>query len=360
MDNACPDLAVSASHRVTVTAIVAPDIAVTPPSLAVMLTPDDTDTSSLVIANQGNATLNWGPLAESPDVPWLTESLTNGNILAGGAPHTVTLTFDSGGLLIGAYTTTLQVPSNDPVENLVEVDVTLVVTSVLPAPDIAVTPPSLSDTLSPTGTVTYTLTIANQGNAALNWGPLAENPAADWLNASPISGDVPVGGPADVVTVTFDANGQSVGVHSTILQVPSNDPDEPTVNVPITLTVASAAVPDIALSPAAFDLSVIVGQTTQRALVIHNEGTAELTLSSLTESPNAAWLGHDFVAGAVAAGGASTVTLTFDASALTVNNTYTTTLQIANNDPDENPAEVQVRLTVEPHKVYLPVVIKKP
>ncbi|MDY6878533.1 MAG: S8 family serine peptidase [Chloroflexota bacterium] len=104
-----------------------------------------------------------------------------------------------------------------------------------PHPDISVTPLSLKATLSPDDTVTRTLSISNGGTADLTWS-LAESLAANWLSEAPTSGTTAAPNSAGVV-VTFDTTGLSDDIYSTTLQITSNAPDEPQVNVPVTLTV---------------------------------------------------------------------------------------------------------------------------
>ena len=57
-----------------------------------------------------------------------------------------------------------------------------------------------------------------------------------WLSESPASG-VTAGGTSTPVTVTFDATSLTPGTYTADLCITSNDPDEPTVQVPVTLTV---------------------------------------------------------------------------------------------------------------------------
>lgn len=57
-----------------------------------------------------------------------------------------------------------------------------------------------------------------------------------WLVANPTSGTVAAGG-SDVVDVTFDATGLAAGSYSGTLCVTSNDPADPLVPVPVSLTV---------------------------------------------------------------------------------------------------------------------------
>jgi len=57
-----------------------------------------------------------------------------------------------------------------------------------------------------------------------------------WLSVSPDAGTTP--GPGSTpVDVTFDATAVGVGTYNALLCVLSNDPDEPLVEVPVTMEV---------------------------------------------------------------------------------------------------------------------------
>jgi PKD repeat protein len=111
-----------------------PVISVTPLSLSAVLNPGQTAGQTtpreISISNASTATadLNWG-LAEVPPVTWLGEAPAGGVITPSGSSNVV-VTFNSVGLAVGTYTDTLQVSSNDLDDPVVNVGVTLVVTTV--------------------------------------------------------------------------------------------------------------------------------------------------------------------------------------------------------------------------------------
>lgn len=119
---------------------------------------------------------------------------------------------------------------------------TVNVATIAAAPDIAVAPGSLAAGLLPNQQMTATVTISNTGDAALNW--MVAFAATDcnapgvllWASAAPPNGTTSPGGQSEVV-VTFDAGGAAAEELTGVLCVGSNDPDEPLVAVPLTLTV---------------------------------------------------------------------------------------------------------------------------
>jgi len=86
-----------------------------------------------------------------------------------------------------------------------------------------------------------------------------------WLSESPISGTVAVGS-SDPITVTIDTAGLTEGTYNGEIIIASNDPDEASVTVPVTLQVSPAELPTVtSVSPYSGEqgatLEVTVGGT---------------------------------------------------------------------------------------------------
>jgi hypothetical protein len=117
----------------------------------------------------------------------------------------------------------------------------------LPAPEIGVEPGSVAAEQGPGEVTEHPLTIGNAGEGRLDWS-IGEAGAAGscgtpadvpWLSAVPASGSTPAGG-SSAVTVTVDSTGLAPGGHAAALCVTSNDPAQPVVAVPVTVTVLAA------------------------------------------------------------------------------------------------------------------------
>jgi len=115
---------------------------------------------------------------------------------------------------------------------------------VLAAQDIVVTPLALSVTLDTGMTTSQVLTVSNLGGVNLVW-QLLESPDVPWLT---VDWETVVGlpvrtppGEVDTALALFDAAGLLPGVYTTTLTVSSNDPDEPAISIPVTLTVPCEA-----------------------------------------------------------------------------------------------------------------------
>lgn len=208
--------------------------------------------------------------------------------------------------------------------------------------DIEVSSLALNAALNPGDSSVRTLTISNAGTADLNWN-LAENPGRGWLDESPISGTVLAGGPAGEVTVSFDATGLSSGNYTTTLQVTSNDPNEPQVDVAVTLVVTTTCIP---VSGVSFEHSspVYVDETACF--------TATVTSGSLPYTYE--W---DF-GGSGNGTGLATATPTFT---FTAAGDFTTSLTVTNACGLDSAFEsITVALSPEPPPwyIYLPIVMR--
>jgi uncharacterized repeat protein (TIGR01451 family) len=321
-----------------------PDIDVRPASIAITLTDGVTATRPITVANLGQSTLIWN-VGEIPAAAWLSESSTGGNVPAGSTTP-LTLTFDTTGLASNTYTTTLRFASNDPDEPQVDVPITLTV----PPPDIDVRPASIAITLTGGLTATRSITVVNLGQSTLAWN-VTEVPTATWLSEIPISGSVPSGS-STPITVAFNSAGLSGDVYTTALRFASNDPDEPQVNVPISLTVIA---PTIDITPTSIAITLTPNITVTQWITVANTGSATLAWS-LAEDPSVGWLSESPVGGSTLPGNTATITTTFNAVGLT-SGIYTTTLRFNSNDPAHPQIDVPITLTVH-HVLYLPVVLK--
>jgi len=106
-----------------------------------------------------------------------------------------------------------------------------------------------------------------------------------WLSESPISGTVAVGS-SDPVTVTIDTTGLTAGTYNAEIIVASNDPDEASVTVPVTLQVVAPELPTVtSVSPDSGEqgatLDVTIGGTnlTGATAVTFGDG---ITVNSFT------------------------------------------------------------------------------
>lgn len=171
----------------------------------------------------------------------------------------------------------------------------------------------------------YTATDVNanliMGNA-IQW--QADIALIDWLTLNNTGGTV--GFPDQtIIGVTLDATNLLGGTYYTQIEITTNEPLNPSITVPVVLTVVG--IPQITVSNASFDFgSVIIGNTQSYTFTINNPGTDTLFISSITPS-NAAYTlsGSTIVVPPLQS---TTVTITFTPTAI---QNYDGTLTINNN-----------------------------
>lgn len=95
-----------------------------------------------------------------------------------------------------------------------------------------------------------------------------------WLSVDPLNGTVGAGG-EQAVDVTFDSTGLADGTYTTMLCLETNDPAQPSAQVPVTLEVGTW--PAIDVTPGSLESTQLVDTTTEHVVTITNAGDADLT-----------------------------------------------------------------------------------
>lgn len=177
------------------------------------------------------------------EVPWLSVSPTSGTVVADAPPTQATVTLDPSGLADGLYSADVCLSSNDPLRRRVGVPVQFTVGTI--APSAAVAPLPLRVAVAAGASRIEPLTIANDGTpgSRLSY-QIVEAPAdcsapgdVSWLRAMPAGGELRAGESAPLAAVGFDAGALEEGSHAAVLCVLSNDPAQPSITLPVELTV---------------------------------------------------------------------------------------------------------------------------
>ena len=204
----------------------------------------------------------------------------------------------------------------------------------LPAPpDIMVNPLSLTENLMSGTSSNQLLQIKNDGFCNLS---VSLSSPVSWLVMNPVSGTIP-GGDSLIFNVQIKATYLYAGSYNSEITITSDDPDEPTIHIPVALTVTG--IPNIVLSQSSFNFGVVfTGQPANKTLVISNNGSGNLNIGNIVSST------PDFtvdVTGFVLSPGLEQeVIITFDPATSGVINGM---LTISGNDPDQ--PNVDVTLT---------------
>ena len=103
---------------------------------------------------------------------------------------------------------------------------------------------------------------------------------SSFISALPGYGTILPGSSQDV-NVTFDAANLNSGDYSADISIFSNDPDEPEVNVPVSLTVndPDPEDPDILVDPEELYEELNEGESSTQTMTIYNDGGSDLEWS---------------------------------------------------------------------------------
>ncbi|WP_177421177.1 choice-of-anchor D domain-containing protein [endosymbiont of Lamellibrachia barhami] len=348
-----------ATPDITVTDSVAPidDLTVAFGDVTEMTTADQTVT----VTNDGNADLTIGNIGalDALVAPFsILNDTCSTQTLTPAANCSLTVRFSPPST--GAFSDTFDIPSDDPDENPVTVDVDGTGIG-LAVPDITVT-----DTVAPLddlaiafGNVTQattsdeTVTITNDGNADLTIGNIG---ALDVLVAPfSILNDTcstQILAPAAICTLTVRFEPTAIGAFVDSFDIPSDDADEATVTINLAGTGTVALVPDITVTDSvvpAEDLqvpfgNVIEGVSSDQIVTITNDGTADLILGQIAQAnPLAApfsILNDTCSAQTLTPAASCTLTVRFAPTVIGISND---SFDILSNDPDE--ATVTINLT---------------
>ena len=294
-------------------------------------------TDAVMISNVGTADLQ-------VDAPVLTGSQ---EFSLSAAQFPVTIAAGASELILVHYAPVdlsadsgqIAISSDDPDEPVVVVDL---LGSTSPSPDIHLVPTLLQFGLVlPGNSVSMDASVSNLGTADLTLGSLWLNAGAEFSLAVDPSGAVLAPGDATTVQVTYAPTNQ--GMDSGVVEIPSDDPDEPVVF--LVLSGSEQPIPDIVVTPTLVDFGqVAVGQSLTELVTVSNVGGVDLQVTGLTLSGSAEFsVAAAALPGAIGPGGQEIVEVTYtpvddvaDAG----------TLSVASDDPDE--PVVDVALSGEP------------
>ena len=239
-----------------------------------------------------------------------------------------------------AQTATLSLFTNDPARSIVTVDLSGNTGTSSGSPQITVSPASLVFGNVITGqTKDLTVTIGNTGKASLSVSALT----VAGSGFSVVGPQAPLSIAANATaTVTVRFAPTAVGAASGTLTIASNAPAKPSAGVSLSGTgsLTPASGPAIDVSPASLDFGAVTsGQTKELVLTVRNNGTAALTVNSMTSSNplfSVIQLSTPFNVGA---GSFQTSSIRFSPTAA---GAQTGTLTLASNDPAKSSITVNL------------------
>jgi len=174
----------------------------------------------------------------------------------------------------------------------------------LGAPVVAVEPESFSVSLNYGEVQTRILTVSNQGVGTLDF---QLTTTASWLTPTPAAGFLSPGNSQDI-TLTLNAAGLCAPDYLGEVVLASNDPVQPSLQIPVQLTVAGA--PEIDVAPADLDFGIVyVGLDSTESFTVSNIGCVSLTVAEIQcDHPD---FSLEPVAFSLAPGGSQVITTVF-------------------------------------------------
>ena len=278
------------------------------------------------IGNVGIADLELGTLGINGTSEYTITSDPSGAVLAPGATTTVEVTYAP--VDAGADNALLEIPSNDPDENPVNVSLN---GAEDPVPDIDVDPLTVDfGTVDIGQGLQETVTVSNVGGASLDVSNVSLSGSADfsWSSAN-LPGTVPAGGSRTII-VSYTPSDEVADTGT--LTIDSDDPDEPSVSV--ALLGAHTPYPDIDVDPLTVDFGdVAVGLVETDWVTITNVGDADLEITAANYAGDAAfWVSSDPTGTVLSPGASVDMEISFEPDDEL---TYTGVVGVASNDPDE-------------------------
>jgi len=315
---------------------------------------------TVTVTNSGTQDLVLGAvgMANPLDLPYAlaSDTCTNANLPPASS---CTVTVDFSPTSTGDFPDSFDIPSNDATEPTVTVTVSgtgtpmpvgnaVVTDSVAPFTDNTVTFGSVTQNL----TATQTVTVTNDGNASLTLGQVATlNPLVAPFSVINDTCSGQALAPLDDCSFEVLFQPTAVGAVSDALDIPTDDPDLPSVTVSVTGAGASVPVPDIAVTdssgPAA-DLQITfgdvdVGASVNQMVTVTNQGTEDLVIGAaagFNPLPAPFAIATDSCSGqTIPPAGSCTIVVAFEPAATQANND---SFDIPSNDPDEPSVIVSV------------------
>ena len=292
-----------------------------------------TSQDQVTVTNVGSGDL-------SVDLPTLTGS-TDFSITANSFPvtlspgvsRTIHVTYGPSDMV--ADSAQIEITSDDPDEPLVIVELA---GSPTPEPDIYAVPTTLSFGAIQIGNSSaLTVNVSNVGSADLELGTLTLNGAGDFAITVDPSLSVLSPGDSTLLEVTYAPTNN--GNDSGYVDIPSNDPDEPVVQ--IDLSGSEEPVPDIDVDPLLVDFGVVdIGLSPSDIVAVSNVGGTSLTVSNLTLSGSADFsYVSNWLPGSIGVGATRNVSVVYTPSDDLAD---TATLTIDSDDPDEPSVVVDI------------------
>ena len=217
-------------------------------------------------------------------------------------------------------------------------------------PEITVSTNIVSFSIYPDENDNEIITISNILGAdvlPLYWDISYNSVSNPWLTLSKSSGRILAGG-SDQVQINVNSFDMSDGDYSCTLDINSNDPDNPVVQVVVNLEVLYNPPPVAVISPPEMWFALSVGQTASKTISVLNgasPGDRNLHWNASVHGPNLSWISLNAISGVTAPGITANVQVTVNTAGLAAG-VYQDTVVVTTNDPANPLVRIPVQLTL--------------
>lgn len=251
---------------VTGTAVEPPVAQVEPTVIVRTLDSGTSETAIVAISNTGASDLEW---SMEPGPEWIEPWPVSGTVPPGGSED-LTVYLLAQTLLAGEYAATLTLHTNDPGALQIEIEVALTVSG---DPDLQTIPTALQFPDTYVGrTESLSLRLRNAGTRVLNVSGLDVDSPDFAVDTAQFSLE-----PTAHRDFEVHFSPESIGQKAALLLISSNDPDEPSLAVP--LTGEGTVAGEMEVFPPSFDVVLVAGESTTDTLRLSNIGTGPLPWS---------------------------------------------------------------------------------
>ncbi len=304
---------------------------VSPAALSIQLTPYETGTDTLYIANTGNTLLEYY-LHTSSD--WIDLEPSWGQVLAGDT-DTLIVMVQGSGLDPGSYTD--EWVRVDPVTDQSSITVPLEVTVSYNGPYLHCATDSVVATLEENTTSEQEIILSNLGTELLTWSATCND---SWAIPVPDTGAIP-SSETDTITLTLDVSGLQPGEYTSNLLINSNDPNHRTLTIPLLVNVIQPG-PQLVITPDSMNISLATHGILTDSLWVTNQGTETLHWSATT---SADWIILPADTGDVGIEMTSGIAVLFDPQGIP-GQVYNETIQFSSNAVDQPTFTVQLTVDI--------------
>ncbi|MEC9105955.1 MAG: choice-of-anchor D domain-containing protein [Candidatus Neomarinimicrobiota bacterium] len=197
---------------------------------------------------------------------WLSFDLPNG-VIPTGSSQDIIATFNGSAMLGGEYFADINVATNDPITPQYTILAHMSLTGI---PNVFVENDAVDFGISYLDFADETyLKIHNNGTGVLEIQNITTD--SENITVSETSLDID---PLEMDSIELSLVGTDLGDFSANVTITSNDPDNPTLSVPVTSTIVLA--PNVGLDPGSFILEVESGASIVEVLTISNSGGSNL------------------------------------------------------------------------------------